>query len=164
MPEVRYQIPGVPPDPAKGITAFAPHFNRHAASGAQDYKYAVRGYPGTRAIGQEARVQTQISPDYGDLSSAGSARSSDAPDAIWPNQYYQDFIDEAPGQNVPARNAVYSPQFPGRTTLIPVPAEDGRAAYLAQSALLNRPGVLNRAGEVPVQPRLYMPPRGTWNG
>lgn len=164
MTEVRYQIPGVPPQPAKGITAFAPHFNRAAASGAQDYKYAVRGYPGTRAIRQEARTQTQISPDYGDLSSAGSARSSDAPDAIWPNQYYQDRIEEYPGGMDYTQTAVYSPQFPGRTTLLPIPAEDGRAAYLAQSAALNRPGILQRAGQVPVFPRLYMPPSGTWNG
>lgn len=164
MTEVRYQIPGVPPQPAKGITAFAPAFIRHAASSAQDYKYAVRGYPGTRAIRQSARQDTQISPDYGDLSSAGSARSSDAPDAIWPNQYYQDRIEEKPGWSNEGRPPVYSPQHPGWTTLLPVPAEDGRAAYLAQSATLNRPGVLQRAGQVNVYPRLYMPPSGTWNG
>lgn len=164
MTDVRYAVPGVPPDPAKGITAFAPHWNRHAASGAQDYKYAVRGYPGTRAIPQSARSDTQISPDYGDLSAAGSARSSDAPDAIWPNQYYQDRIEEPPGQNDPAMPQIYQPQFPGLTTLLPVPAEDPRGAYLAQSAVLTRQAILNRAGQVPVFPRLYSPPSGTWNG
>ena len=164
MTDVRYSIPGVPEQPARGITAFAPAFVRHAASGAQDYKYAVEGYPGTRAIRQSARSDTQISPDYGDLSSAGSARSSDAPDAIWPNLYYQNRAIDWPGGPDYAATAVYSPQFPGKTTLIPVPAEDGRAAWLAQSATLNRPAVLQRAGQVPVYPRLYMPPSGTWNG
>lgn len=163
MTDVRYSVPGVPPDPAKGITAFAPHFNRHAASGAQSYKYAAVGYPGTRAIAQSARQDTQISPDYGDLAQAGTGRSSDAPDAIWPNQYYQTFIDELPGGNSPTPQ-VYSPQFPGLTTLLPIPAEDGRATYLAESAKLSRAAVLNRAREVPVFARLYQPGRGTWNG
>ncbi len=59
---------------------------------------------------------------------------------------------------------MYSPQYPGLTTLIPVPAEDGRAAYLAGSAALSRAAILNRAREVPVYPRLYMPGVGSWNG
>lgn len=164
MTDVRYSVPGVPPDPAKGITAFAPHFNRHAASSAQDYKYAVRGYPGTKEIRQEARQNTQISPDYGDLVSAGSSRSSDAPDAFWPNLYYQDHIEELPGEFDTGRSPVYSPQHPGWTTLLPVPAEDGRTTWLAESAKLTRRAILNRAGQVNVQPRLYMPPSGTWNG
>lgn len=163
MTDVRFSVPGVPPEAAKGITAFAPHFNRMAASGAQDFKYAVRGYPGTRAIPVEARQNTQISPDYGDLAQAGTARSSDAPDAFWPNQYYQNFIAELPGGNSPTPQ-VYSPQFPGLTTLLPVPAEDGRAAYLAGSAALAQAAILNRKREVPVFPRMYSPGQGTWNG
>ena len=163
MTDVRYSVPGVPPDPAKGITAFAPHFNRLAASGAQDYKYAAVGYPGTRAIPQTARQDTQISPDYGDLAQAGTARSSDAPDAIWPNQYYQRYAVERPGGIEPAIQ-MYSPQYPGLTTLLPVPAEDGRAAYLAGSAALANAAILNRAREVPVFARLYSPGTGTWNG
>src|SRR5260221_14248493 len=163
MPEVRYSVPGVPPDPAKGITAFSPHFNRHAASGAQDYKYAVHGYPGTRAIGQQARTVTQLNPNYTQLAQAGTARSSDAPDAIWPNQYYEGMIAELPGGNAPTPQ-LYDPQQPGLTTLLPVPAEDGRSAYLAQSAALARSAVLNRQAQVPAYPRLYMPPAGTWNG
>jgi hypothetical protein len=164
MTDVRFSVPGVPPEAAKGITAFAPHFNRMAASGAQAYKYAVSGFPGTRAIPQQAKVDTQISADYGDLALAGTARSSDAPDAIWPNQYYQRFIAEYPGGPDITTTAVYSPQFPGLTTLLPVPAEDGRAAYLAGSAALSRRAVLNRKREVPVFPRMYMPGQGTWNG
>ena len=164
MTDVRYAVPGVPAEAAKGITAFSPHFNRLAASGAQSYKYAVSGYPGTRAIPQQARQKTQISPDYGDLAQAGTARSSDAPDAIWPNQYYQRFIVEYPGGPDVTTTAVYSPQFPGLTTLLPVPAEDGRAAYQAGSARLSRAAITNRKREVPVFPRMYMPGQGTWNG
>jgi hypothetical protein len=163
MTDVRFSVPGVPPEAAKGITAFAPHFNRAAASGAQDYKYAVSGYPGTRAIPQSARADTQISPDYGDLAQAGTARSSDAPDEIYPNQYYQRFIAEAPGGNSPGIQ-VYQPQFPGLTTLLPIPAEDGRAVWLGQSAALANAAILNRAREVAVYPRVYAPGSGTWNG
>ncbi len=163
MTDVRYSVPGVPPEAAKGISAFAPHFVRHAASSAQDYKYAVSGHPGTRAIPQQAKTDTQLSADYGDLSQAGTSRSSDAPDSIWPNQYYQRFIAERPGGNSQTPQ-VYSPQYPGLTTLIPVPAEDGRAAYLAGSAALSRAAILNRKREVPVHPRFYMPGQGSWNG
>lgn len=163
MTDVRYSIPGVPPEAAKGITAFAPHFNRHAGSGAQEFKYAVQGYPGTRAIPAPARRETQISPDYGDLASSGYARSSDAPDAIWPNQYYQSFIAEYPGGNSP-RIRRYNPTAPGASTLLPVPAEDGRGAYTAASARLSRRAVLNRMKPMPWFPRRYEPGTGTWNG
>lgn len=162
MTDVRYSVPGVPPDPAKGITAFAPAFVRHAASGAQDYKYAVRGYPGTRAIPMEARTSTQMSPDLGDLALAGGARSSDSPDAFWPNQYYQVFIGE-PWSGRPAVQ-VYSPQQPGLTTVLPVPADDGRATYQAKSARLTYRAVLNRAKQLPWFPRTYNIGSGSMNG
>jgi hypothetical protein len=164
MTDVRFSVPGVPPEAAKGITAFAPHFNRQAASGAQSYKYAVSGFPGTRGIPMQARENTQISPDYGDLAQAGTSRSSDAPDAFYPNQYYQRYIAEYAGGPDVTTTAVYSPQFPGLTTLLPIPAEDGRAAYLAGSAALAQAAILNRKREVPVFPRNYRPGSGTWNG
>ena len=163
MPEVRYSIPGVPPDPAKGITAFAPHYNRPAGGGAQSWKYAVVGRPGTHGIPMSARQDTQISPDMGDLANAGSSRSSDAPDAIYPNQYYEAFIAETPGGVAP-RPRVYNPTAPGATTLLPIPAEDGRAAYLAGSAMLSRPGPLQRQKPMPAWERDYAPGTGTWNG
>lgn len=163
MTEVRYSVPGVPPDPAKGITAFAPHFNRPAGSGAQSYKYAVVGRPGTQAIPMTARRDIQISADYGDLANAGSARSSDAPDAIWPNLYYQDFIAETPGGVAP-RPRVYNPTAPGATTLLPIPAEDGRTAWLAGQAMLSRPPPLQRQKPMPAWERDYAPGTGTWNG
>jgi len=161
--DVRYTVPGVPPVAANGITAFSPAFVRHAASSAQQYKELVRGYPGTRAIPMEARSLTQISPDYGDLAQAGYARSSDAPDAIWPQQYFQAGINETPGGVAP-RPAVYSPTQPGRTTLLPIPAEDGRGVYQASSARLSRRALLQRIAEVRWPPRVYKPPAGTWNG
>ena len=164
MTDVRYSVPGVPPDPAKGITAFSPHFNRMAASGAATYKQAVRGYPGTRGIPVEARANTQISPDYGDLAQAGTSRSSDAPDRFWPNQYYQAQPGE-PGHGWPDSGVqVYSPQQPGLTTLLPVPADDGRGMYQAKSARLARPAVLQRIAQLPWFPRTYKPPSGSFNG
>lgn len=154
MPEVRYSIPGVPPDAAKGITAFAPHFNRPAASGAQDYKYAVNGHPGTRGIHVDARARN-IEAHYTGQAMSGSARSSDAPDAIYPNQYYQRFAAEPPGGQG-ATPRVYDPQRPGRTTLLPLPAEDGRAVYLqASAALANPTAATRRPGQVPWFPRFY---------
>ena len=154
MPDPHYSVPGVPPDPAKGITAFAPHFNRMAASGAQSYKYAVVGRPGTRGVHVDARARN-VEGHYTGGAMQGGARSSDAPDAIYPNQYYQRFIAEPP--TGPERTGrVYSPQFPGRTTLLPVPAEDGRAVYQASSAALANPtGATRRPGSIPWPPRLY---------
>ena len=163
MTDVRYSVPGVPPDPAKGITAFAPAFVHHAASSAQQYKQAVQGYPGTLGVPMSARVNAQISADYGDLAQAGGARSSDAPDTIWPNIYYQDAPGE-PGHGWPDAGVQrYSPQHPGLTTLLPVPAEDGRATYQARSARLAYRAVLQRVAELPWFPRTYKPPRGGGN-
>lgn len=163
MPEFRYSVPGVEPDPAKGISAFAPHYNRPAGGGRQSYKYAVVGRPGTHPIPVPARRDSQISADYGDLASAGTSRSSDAPDAIYPNQYYQAFAVETPG-GVEPRPRIYNPVAPGATALIPIPAEDGRAVYLAGSAALSRRAVLNRAKPMPQFFRNYRPAAGTWNG
>ena len=163
MPEVRYSVPGVESDPAKGITAFAPHFNRPAGSGAQAYKYAVVGRPGTHGIPMSARRDTYISPDLGDLANAGTARSSDAPDAIYPNQYYQGFVAEFPGGNDPHIRR-YNPTAPGATTLLPIPAEDGRGAYTANSARLSMAAILNRMRPMPTFHKNYAPGTGTFNG
>jgi hypothetical protein len=160
VPDVRYSIPGVPPDPARGITAFAPAFVRHAASGAQSYKYAVTGRPGTRGIRVDAR-EDNIESHYTGQAMMGTARSSDAPDAIYPNQYFQRFVAEPPGPQPPQQPRVYDPQRPGRTTLLPVPAEDGRAAYQALSARLSNPNAATRRpGQVPWFPRFYSPEAG----
>lgn len=160
MADVRYSVPGVPHGPGAGITAFTPQFHRHAASSAQTYKYAVRGYPGTRAIPMTAHTDTQISPDQGDRAMMGGARSSDAPDAFWPNQYYQSFAVEWPGGPDFTQTAVYDPTAPGRTTLLPVPAQDWRGLYQDQSARLSRRAVLQRAKSLPWFPRVYKPTAG----
>lgn len=162
MPGFRFSIPGVPPDPAKGITAFAPQFNPQAGGGHQSYKYAVVGRPGTRGIPVDARARN---PNGGIAGQArmGGARSTDAPDAIYPNQYYEGFIAEMPGGNEP-RIRRYNPTAPGATTLLPIPAEDGRAAYLAGSAMLSRPGPMNRSKPMPWWERLYSPGTSTTNG
>lgn len=152
MPEFRYAVPGVEPGPAKGITAFTPHANKYAASGAQDYKYRLVSTLGRYGIPAPTR-STQMWPDVGDLAQTGYARSSDAPDAWWPQKSYQAIIDEPPGAGMPI--AYYSPQFPGRTTLLPVPAEDYRARYQRDSARLARRALLNRVKQLPWWPRVY---------
>ena len=76
MTDVRYSVPGVPPEAAKGITAFSPHFNRHAGSSAQEFKYAVEGYPGTRAIPVPARRPTRRTPSTRTCTTSRSSRST----------------------------------------------------------------------------------------
>lgn len=161
MPDVRYSVPGVGQGPAAGLTAFLPHFNRLAASGAQSYKYAVRGWPGNMAH-PAPTTDTQISPDSGDKAQMGSARSSDAPEAWWPQDWDQTFIAERPGAGMPV--AVYSPTQPGLTTVIPVPATDFRATWQRDSARLSRRAPLNRVAQLPWFPRAYRAPSGSWNG
>lgn len=161
MPEVRYQVPGVPPGPAAGLTAFTPHFNRHAAGGAQRYKYALTSTLGRTAIPAPV-IDTAPSPDPGDLALTGRHRSSDAPPAWWPQESYQRVIAELPGAGMPV--GYYSPQFPGRTTVLPVPAEDYRAGYQRDSARLSRRAVLNRVRQLPWWPRSYTAGDGSGNG
>lgn len=167
MPDLRYTVPGIGAGPAAGITAFLPHLNRRAASGAQSYKYAVRGYPGTQAH-PAPTGEIQPTANYGDTRDTsdqalmGTSRSQDAPDAWWPQDYDQTFIAERPGAGMPV--AVYSPTQPGLTTVIPVPATDFRATWQRDSARLSRRAPLNRVAEVPWFPRTYRAPRGSWNG
>lgn len=129
---MRYSVPGVPPQLA--CTAFTPHLNRMRASGAQRYKYAVHGSPGTEGIGIDMTGAVPV-PDLGDLAQAGTSRSTDAPNVIYPQLYYQAYAVEWPGAGMPVR--VYDPTQPGPTTLLPVPATDYRALYQQQSARLS---------------------------
>lgn len=129
---MRYTVPGVPPQLA--CTAFTPHLNRSRASGAQQYKYALYGSPGTDGIPAPTR-DTAPSPDVGDLAQAGTSRSSDAPDVWYPAKYYQDAAIEWPGAGMPVR--IYDPTQPGPTTVLPVPAADMRAQYQRDSARLS---------------------------
>ena len=76
---MRYTV-ALPARLVGGVTAFTPNMTRLAASGAQMYKHAVTGQPGTLGIPAPTR-DTQISPDEGDKAQMGTARSSDAPTA-----------------------------------------------------------------------------------
>lgn len=146
---MKYVLHGVPA--GAQLSAFMPHFNRLAASGAMVYKGAVSGHPGTLAIPAPTtgRANTAPSSDIGDLALAGTSRSSDAPDFIWPGKYYERSLDGdgALGPVTPVR--VYS------DNLMPVPAQDprGRPARLSKT--------VRRGGQQQVaQPRVL--PR--WGG
>jgi hypothetical protein len=119
-----------------GLSAFMPHYNRLAASGAQQYKVGVVGQPGTARIPLSARVNSVPSADPGDIAQMGLSRSSDAPDAFWPNLYYV-YPDRGfwPGAGMPVQ--MYNPVRPQDTTMIPVPATDLRGVYQARAALLS---------------------------
>ena len=112
---MRYVTPGIPA--GAQASAFMPHMNRLAGSGAQSYKQAVTGQPGTIAI----PAPTSDIPHGGQAGQAmmGTARSTDAPDVWYPQQYYQRSLTERPGAGQPIR--VYS------DNLMPVPAVDGRS-------------------------------------
>ena len=134
---IRYQVTGPPgtgsdwPAGQPGHPALVPHFNRHAGSGAQQYKSAVTGQPGTLAIPVHPVVP---SPDAGDKALMGLSRSSDAPDVFYPNQYYERSLDGdgVMGPVVPV--SVYS------DNLMPVPAADPRGIPATRSALINQRG------------------------
>jgi hypothetical protein len=136
----RYQVTGIPPTLAQGselgLSAFLPHFHRLAASGAQCYKYRVTGHPGTARIPVHRGAAIPPSPDPGDMVLMGTSRSSDAPDAIWPNLYYTapDAYWDRPGGTMHVQ--VYDPVRPQDTTMIPVPAVDLQGVYRARSANL----------------------------
>jgi hypothetical protein len=132
----RYEVTGIPPHiAAVGLSAFMPHYHRLAASGAQAYKGRVTGHPGTAAIRiHPSRQGIPPSPDPGDIAQMGTSRSSDAPDAIWPNLYYAQPDNYWPGAGMPVQ--VYDPVRPQDTTMIPVPAVDLRGVYVARSATL----------------------------
>ena len=142
----RYETTGIPDrlasGSALGLSAFMPHFNRLAASGAQAYKGQVHGAPGTQRIGiSPLRQGIPPSPDPGDMALMGTSRSTDAPNAIWPNLYFDNPAAQGPdgaryypGAGQPVQ--IYDPVRPQDTTMIPVPSVDLRALYIARSARL----------------------------
>ena len=156
MPDVRYQTPGVPAGPGQGITAFMPHFNRPAASGAAQYKYGLTGGP---AVAHPIDMRdVPPSPARGDLAMTGYARSADAPDAYWRDDY--DFVApraEHPGAGMP----ILTPDncdTPGMRSLIPMPSGPTDVLARTGSARLSRPALLNRIKQVPWFPRQYQAP------
>lgn len=153
MPTVRYRLPGVPPGPAAGLSAFLPSYEAPASSGAQSYKYALVGSPGTTAI--------PAAPTYTDAGSCaqaqmGGARSSDAPPAWWPQQYYQAQVQERPGAGMPIRLPDWT--TPGPNTVLPVPAGNYAQVYQVASARLAQRTILQRVKQLPWFPRLYKAP------
>ena len=112
---IRYQVPGWPAN-VQGHSALVPHFTRLAGSGAVQYKDGVTGHPGTVGV---PVVPVIPSPDLGDIAQGGFHRSSDAPNAIYPNQYWAR-PERAywPGAGMPV--SVQS------DNLMPVPASDPR--------------------------------------
>lgn len=154
MPDVRYTVPGVPAAPGMGISAFMPHFNRTAASGAQSYKYGLTGGPAR--YHPISTIDTTPSPDAGDKAQMGYARSSDAPDAYYPNDYDVTFNRaEYPGAGMPIILADNGDMAQYRS-LIPVPAANVALVQRRDTALLSIPAVLNRARQVPWMPRRFV--------
>jgi hypothetical protein len=141
---VKYVLPGVPQ--GAQLSAFMPHWNRYAASGAVAYKADVVGNPGTLAISAPTR-DTVPSPDVGDQVLTGTARSTDAPQFWWPQIWYSRTLDGGGtlGPVTPVR--IYS------DNLMPVPAQDprGRPARLAKTR--------RRGGQTAVSAPRAMP---TW--
>ena len=155
---------GIPPaQAALGLSAFMPHYNRLAASGAMAYKGQVTGHPGTAGIPADTR-DTSPSPDPGDIVLIGRSRSSDAPDMIYPNQYWvTPAANYWPGAGMPVQ--MYNPTRPQDTTMIPVPATDLRSVYQARSAKLSG-GIASQRQRALKQPATFIrwAQRKTGNG
>ena len=143
----RYTVSGLPPEAANGKTAFVPHFNRLAASGALHYKTLWGGPAQRQYVGRT----TDNGPDAGShgldptaISFMGTGRSNNAMDFLYQNQYVatnapatvNGGITDQPGAGMPIQ--VYSPTRPQDTTMIPVPAVSLRALYQARAANLAR--------------------------
>lgn len=111
----RFTVPGWP-SAVNGHTAVTPGMTRMAGGGAQQYKDGVVGQPGTMAV----PVQPVIpSPDVGDLAQAGTSRSGNTQDLIYPNLYYaRPQAQYWPGAGMPV--SVRS------DNMLPVPAVDPR--------------------------------------
>lgn len=156
MAEPRYSVPGIPPQETNGITAFMPHFNRLAGGGAQSYKYGMIGRPGTEGI-PAPTGNTYMSPDVGDLTQVGTARSTDSPDVWYPQEYYQPYIDEFPGAGMPILR-VENVGDEGMRALLPVPALDVALHLRSGQAMSPPTGVVQRVRQLPWWPRLYQAP------
>ena len=138
-----YRVTGIPdqppnPDvagPAAGLSAFLPNLTRMAASGAVRYKYLLPGSGPAQRQDISNISATAPSPDVGDIAQMGWARSSDAPNATWFDQYMP--LPEPqyyPGAGMPIQ--VYDPTRPQDTTMLPVPAVSYRALWQRMQANL----------------------------
>ena len=110
-----YTLPGWPAR-VFGHSAAMPGFTRPPGS-SWAYKDGVTGRPGTQGI----PVSPQIpSPDWGDIAQMGLSRSGDAPNLIYPNQYWaRPELGYWPGAGMPISYQ--------SDNLMPVPATDPRS-------------------------------------
>ena len=116
-----YFVPGWPGN-VRGQASVTPYFNRHAGSGALQYKDGVTGQPGTQGIPVDPIVP---SPDPGDIALMGLSRTSDAPLTIYPNLYWaRPQRAYRPGAGMPVSYQ--------SDNLMPVPAVDPRGLPSAQ--------------------------------
>ena len=153
MPDVRYVVPGVPAGPGMGISAFMPHFNRHAAGTSQSFKYGITGGPAL--YHSTPTIDTVPSPDVGDKALGGYASSRDAPDGWWIDDYNLVYNrGEYPGAGMPIILADNGDMAQYRS-LIPVPAGNPAPGLRRDTALLATPGVLNRVRQIPWFPRTF---------
>jgi hypothetical protein len=158
VPEFRYVLPGLSAEGAQGgVSAFTPVYGGHAGSGRQQYKYDLTGRAGTEAI-PAPTGNTQISPDMGDKAQAGTARSSDAPDVWFPQEWYQRVIAEPPGAGMPILRV--DDTTTAQRTLLPVPAVNVALAARAAQAMSPPTGIVQRVRQLPWKPSLYEAPAG----
>ncbi len=141
-----FQVPGWPAT-VPGHAAVVPHLNRLAGSGAAQYKDGLTGHPGTQGI---PVLPVVPSADPGDIALMGLSRSSDAPDIIYPNQYWaRPQRDFWPGAGMPVSVA--------SDNLMPVPAVDPRGI----PALLANPITQRGQKQIQARPNLPMWPNVT---
>lgn len=153
MPQVRYELPGVPPGPARGLSAFLPHLTPAASSGYQVYKAGLVGSPGTRPV----PAPLPAMPDTGIAGlGGGQSTSAMAPPEWWPQQYYQTGITNRPGAGMPI--LLPSTTHPGPATVLPVPAGNLAPGLRSGSATLARRTILQRVKQLPWYPRHYRAP------
>ena len=130
----RYEVSGLPPEAADGITAFTPGLTPYAGSGRQSYKYGLTGGP---ALGHQIST-VSTAPGNGEilrLAYAGTSTSAMSPDSFWPDHYQvTGNRAELPGAGMPIQR--YNPVRPQDTTMIPVPATSLRTLLLRYSAAL----------------------------
>lgn len=125
---MRYQVPGWP-TAMPGHSAVTPNLTRLAGSGAVTYKRKLIGQPGTHAIPVTGPGVPQNSIGQAQM---GLSRSSNAPDAIYPQQYYVNGITERPGAGMPISV--------GSDNLMPIPAADPRGIPSTQYQPINQRG------------------------
>lgn len=128
---MRYIVPGIPA--GKDRSAFTPNLTPRAASGAQSYKGAVSGQPGTMGIPVD-NPGARVDPGPSSQAAMGRARSSDAPNQFFPQLYYQRSLTNPPSSDA-GRVRVYS------DNMLPVPAVDPRGIPSTQFMPINQRGV-----------------------